>query len=120
MTAYIENAATVIRLDDESQARTAFVNLVAQHGRDAATRIWIEATTIVEAEDPFDPPTRRAPDCDGFCGESYIDECEPCTSFEQARHPQRAPCQCPCGTVIPADQYEAILDHVDSCPVAAS
>lgn len=93
-----------------------FANLITEHGRPEAIRIWVEATRTVEAENPFDPPTRCAPDCLGYCGESYIDEgCEPCTQFEQARRPKTAPYECPCGTVIPANQTEAILDHIDEC-----
>lgn len=111
-------AAACIRLDDDTVAQDDFGHLLAQYGRPGASRIWVEATRIVESESPFEPPTHRAPDCKGYCGESYIDEdCEPCQILESVRHPrcEPVPFECRCGTAIPADQTAAILDHVDDC-----
>jgi|GEM_PF-6912330 len=119
-------AAAVLRRGDEHpwyapSSHAFFTRLLDRFGRTEASRIWIEAVRIVEAEHPLDPPTHCAPDCAGFCGESYIDEdCAPCQELEAIRYPaaESGPHTCGCGAVIPADQHEAIFDHIDQCPSA--
>lgn len=116
----------VIRRDDATAARSAFSALVAERGRLAAIRLWVEATDRLESEaggDPMLTPTRVAPDCTESCGESCLDEgCQPCTEFQEVRQPQRpaTPFECACGATIAADQTEAILDHVEECPTAST
>jgi hypothetical protein len=116
----IDRAADVLRGDDESSVRAHFADLLGQRGRAEASLIWAEAVRSVEAERPCDPPTRCAPDCIGYCAESYLDEqCEPCRALERARHPSGAaasvPYTCGCGAVIEGDQHQAIFDHIGRC-----
>lgn len=117
---HIDRAADVLREDDELTARARFAGLLDQYGRAEASRIWAEAIRILEAERPCDPPTRCAPDCIGYCAETYLDqECEPCQALEEARRPSGAaapvPYTCGCGAVIDGNQHQAIFDHIDRC-----
>lgn len=117
-TALVAHTATVVRRDDDMGSRAHFSGLVDRHGREGASRIWVEAVRVVEAECWSDLPPRRAPDCNGWCGESYIDEaCEPCQVLEAVRYPAVTPVPytCGCGVAIPADEHEAIFGHIDQC-----
>lgn len=108
----------LIRRDDAAASRVAFTKMVAGFGREEASTRWASATAEVEAEDPFDPPSMVAPDCDMQCGESYLDPgCNPCVTLESIRHPkvQVQSFECPCGFQIAGDQNEAILDHAEAC-----
>lgn len=108
----------LVRRDDAATSRAVFTKMVADLGRNEASERWVAATAKVEAEDPMDPPSMVAPDCDMQCGESYLDPgCNPCVTLESIRYPkvQVQPFECPCGFRAAGDQNEAILDHAEAC-----
>lgn len=122
MTADVDLIA-VVRCDDATASRSVFTKMVADHGRNEASTRWAAATATVAAEDPMNPPSMVAPDCDMACGESYLDPgCNPCVTLESIRHPkvEVKPFECGCGTVIDGRDDAAILDHFDACDQAGT
>lgn len=111
----------LVRCDDAAASRAVFTKMVAGLGREKASERWAAAAATVATEDPTDPPSMVAPDCDMQCGESYLDPgCNPCVTLENIRHPKMLvqPFECPCGVTIDGRDDGAILDHFDACDQA--
>jgi len=113
-----DDLVALVRRDDAAASRAAFTKMVVELGREEASTRWAAATAAVAEQDPMNPPSMVAPDCDMACGESYLDPgCNPCVTLENIRHPKAAvqPFRCACGFEADNNDTDAVFDHVDTC-----